>query len=217
MRQAVIFFHSNALSIYKKEWIDKCVDSIRNQSMKEFEVYEIDYSGNGQSLCKIEGHKYHFTSKKFDNHIQAMNFIISKAFKAGCDVVFNTNIDDYFHPLRFEKQLKLIRSGFDIVSSNFHYINDSGIIRNMDMVRHGSIKRNLDKNHNVIAHPCIAISRKFWDRKFRYNETLIGKEDLDLWKRTIEGSNFYILPDYLLFYRIHENQITKEYKVHQAV
>lgn len=215
MRCAVIFFHSNALAIYKKEWIEQCVDSIRNQTMKEFDVYEIDYSGAGQSFCKIAGHKYHFVSKKLENHIQAMNFIINKAFKSGCDIVFNTNVDDYFHPKRFEKQLKLIESGFDLVSSNFHYINDSGIIRNMDMVRHGSIKRNLDKNHNVIAHPCIAIGKKFWDLKFRYNENLVGKEDLDLWKRAIDSTNFYILPDYLLFYRIHENQITKEFKVHQ--
>jgi len=217
MRCAVIFFHSNALSIYKKEWIEQCVDSIRNQSMKEFEIYEIDYLGAGQSLCKIDGHKYHFVSKKLGNHIQAMNFIINKAFKSGCDLVFNTNIDDYFSPKRFEKQLKLIQSGFDLVSSNFHYINDSGIIRNMDMFRHGSIKKNLDRNHNVIAHPCIAISKKFWDLKLRYNEKLVGKEDLDLWQRSIDRCNFYILPDYLLFYRIHANQITKEFKVHQEL
>jgi len=151
-----------------------------------------------------------------DNHIQAMNFILNKAFATGYDIIFNTNMDDYYHPRRFERQLALINKGLDVVSSNFNYVADhggiDGIFRAMDMCRHGDIRTNLIRGHNVIAHPCVAYSRRFWDSGFRYNESLIGSEDLDLWKRSIGYHRFYISPEYLLFYRIHDNQITKEYK-----
>ena len=215
MKSAVIFFHSG-ISIYKKTWIDKCIDSIANQTYQDFDVFEIDYSGEMNMLCEIEGHKYKFYNKKFDNHIQAMNFIISKVFKLGYDVIFNTNIDDYYHDQRFERQVKLIKDGYDIVSSNFNYIKEYAgediVFKKLDMHKYGSIEKNLLNNHNVIAHPCIAISSRFWNKGLRYNKKLIGSEDLDLWKRSINKARFYIIPDYLLFYRIHDNQITKNYK-----
>ena len=219
MKSAVIFFHSNIKALYKDRWIEKCIASIRDQTMQDFDVFEINYSGDNEMLCEIPDHEHYFFTRKLDNHIQAMNFILNKVFSMGYDVAFNTNIDDYYHPRRFEKQLALINKGFDIVSSNFNYISDQGgvdgIFRAMDMCRHGDIRINLIRGHNVIAHPCVAYSRQFWDNGFRYNESLIGSEDLDLWKRSIDHHRFYISPEYLLFYRIHDNQITKEYPIHQ--
>ena len=216
MKSAVIFFHSGSQSIYKKRWIDKCIDSISDQSYQDFDVFEIDYSGDMNMLCEITGHKYKFYNKKLSNHIEAMNFIISKVFKLGYDVIFNTNIDDYYHSQRFERQIKLIAGGYDIVSSNFNYIKEIGdgdlVFKKLDMHKYGSIEKNLSINHNVIAHPCIAISNRFWNAGFRYNENLIGSEDLDLWKRSVGKVRFHIIPDFLLFYRIHENQITKNHK-----
>lgn len=211
MKSAVIFFHSNIRSLYKDRWIEKCIASVRDQTMQDFDVFEIDYSGEDGVLCRMKGHKHHFFSRAFDNHIQSMNFILNEVFKRGYDVVFNTNMDDFYSPDRFEKQLERINEGFDIVSSNFYYITEIGnndvITHRMDMFRCGDIRKNLNRDHNVISHPCVAMHRRVWDGGMRYNN-LIGYEDLDFWQRATDYK-FSILQDYLLYYRIHENQITK--------
>lgn len=210
---AVIFFHSNIDAIYKKRWIDKCIDSILNQTYQDFDVFEIDYSGNG--IQRIKDSK--FFSVEMQNHIFSMNFIISEAFDAGYEIVFNTNMDDFYAPDRFAKQLERIELGFQIVSSNFFYITEIGekdiCTRDMNMFKYGDIRYNLNKNHNVIAHPCVAMHRSVWDAGFRYNESEIGFEDLSLWKKVIQKFKFSIMQDYLLYYRIHNNQITKHHKV----
>lgn len=211
MKVAVIFFHKNILTLYKKRWIEKCISSIKDQTFQDFDVFEVDYSGKNIKLCGTFT-KHFFYNVRFDNHIGAMNFLLDEVFAKGYDVVFNTNMDDYYDPKRFELQLEKIKEGFNLVSSNFYYITElpSGkdiVMHHMNMTSYGDIRLNLKKNHNVIAHPCICMDRSMWESGLRYND-LLGYEDLDLWQRAHEHK-FFILQDYLLYYRIHDNQITK--------
>lgn len=214
MKLGVIFFHKNIAKIYKDRWIKKCVDSILNQSVKEFSIYEINYGGDDYSV--LEGFEFqnphYFSSMELQNHAEAMNIIIDYAFGDGCDFVFNTNLDDYYRTDRIELQSSMMREGFDIVSSDFCYIEEKGeddiITFHKKILQFGPIEKNLYENHNVIAHPAVCFSRKFWEKN-RYFPSEIPMEDLLLWKRGISnGYKFYIHPDELLFYRLHQNQIT---------
>lgn len=218
MKAAVIFYHRNIGSIYDRKWIDQCVDSMKNQTYTDFDVYELNYGQGKDQYCAGKFKNYVFLEEKFENHIGAMNYLYSMLFKMGYDVVFNTNMDDYFDCQRVEKQLAKIKEGYDIVSSNFVYINDKGeSFKVMNVSEKGDIGSNLSKDHNVIAHPCVAMSRNFWDDDLHYND-LIGKEDLDLWKRaSLKGKRFFILPDHLLMYRIHDAQITSASRVKKKV
>jgi hypothetical protein len=206
-RCACILFHSNAKSLYKKRWVDKCMDSIRNQTLKA-DVFECNYGG-GNKIYK--GSKFY--KRKFHNHIAALNFLITEVFDAGYDVCFVTNCDDFYAPERFELQLQRINEGFSLVSSNFYYITEINeqediVTRDMNMFRHSDIGFHLINNHNVIAHPCVAMHRRIWDSGLRYNEDSIGFEDMELWQK-LDPLQISILQDYLLFYRIHDKQITK--------
>lgn len=212
MKCAVIFYHQNIESIYKKEWIDKCINSIKNQTYQNFDVFELDYGGTDRKLTEgIKGVNTFFSIKK-ENHISAMNFLIDYVFGLGYEVVFNTNMDDYYHTERFEKQLKPIYTGNQLISSNFYYFSDKqGVFKQMNMAIF-NIHTQVRKNHNPIAHPVIAMHRSFWDGLEYKN--LLGYEDLELWQRASElNKKMVIMPDYLLYYRIHENQITKKHKV----
>ncbi len=221
LKCAVIFYHKNIYKIYKKEWINKCVDSILKQTYKDYDIFEINYNsffGGSYSIfdnIQIGTKKLTFYDKKFDNHAQAMNFLITEVFSMGYDVVFNTNLDDYYSLDRFEKQLDYIKSGYDIVSSDFSYISE---IEGHDTISHDlvfssmNIKERLDINHNVIAHPCVAMSKNFWT-KLRYDDKSIPREDLELWQKGInEGYKFFIIPKNLLYYRLHQNQISNKQK-----
>jgi hypothetical protein len=206
MRSGVVIYHSNILDLYDGSWVREALDSIEGQTYKDFEVYEVNYGDDDLQLSDGK-----FFSKKMSNHIEAMNFIITEAFEDGCDVVFNTNLDDISMPRRFEKQVEAIKSGHQLVSCDFRYFGEQN--RWMDMSQRGDVGSNLNRGHNVICHPGVAYHSSFWD--MRYNEGMLGYEDLDLWQRQHKaGKRFHIVPEYLLSYRIHSKQVTKEYDSH---
>lgn len=214
MKIGVIFFHKNIRSIYKERWVNKCIETILNQTVNDFSIYEINYGGDDFSLFEgIELKNPHtFISEEKSNHAEAMNRIIDLAFEDRCEYVFNTNLDDYYELNRFEKQLEFLKEGYDIVSSDFCYVEEMGeddkITHYLDIKKSGDIKKNLDNNNNIIAHPCVSYSKKFWESN-RYNIEEIPEEDFKLWKRGIDsGFKFYICDEVLLNYRLHKNQIT---------
>ena len=48
MKVAVVIFHKT-VNRYPENWIKSCMDSIRNQTFKNFDVFEVDYGfGNTQ-------------------------------------------------------------------------------------------------------------------------------------------------------------------------
>lgn len=202
----VIIYHKDLLNIYKQEWIDKCLESIRNQTFQNFNVYELCYSRTRQQWW--QGSNY--SHIHMPNHIFAMNHILDKAFLDDCDVVFNVNLDDYFREDRFELQLKAIEEGFDLISNNFQHIEDiNGVdlpIRNM-IFHDRNIKEELDKDHNILCHSSIAYSKKFWDENKYYNVDELGYEDRNLWKKAIANNcKIKIIDQILCYYRLSPNQ-----------
>lgn len=222
MKKGVIIFHSNIKNIYDSRWILKSVNSMINQSDNNFVFYEINYGDDDHSViptnCNIQKK---FWSIKLSNYAEAMNFILNKAFEDGCDYVFNTNLDDYYDSSRVSSQLEMmINNDYDILSSDFCYIKEKienndvfdEITMFMDIHKYGEIKENLKISHNIIAHPSVCYNKRFWcDLNNRYDVTKIPKEDMDLWKRSIErGYKFGIHKNILLYYRIHSNQVSKK-------
>ena len=213
MKKAVIFYHKNIHRLYRQEWIDQCVDSMAGQSDKDFDVFELNYGGGNERYAEGKFARYTFLNMEFNNHIGAMNYLYSMLFANGYDVVFNTNMDDYYDLWRVEEQMKFINTGCQLVSSDFVYINEFGhATKLMNVSEKGDIKENLNKDHNVIAHPAVAMHKSFWDDDLHYND-LIGHEDLDLWQRAVKkGKTLFIVPKPLLLYRIHREQITSTLK-----
>lgn len=214
MKIGVIFFHRNIKNIYQERWIKKCVGSILSQSHSDFSIYEINYGGENDSV--LDGfdflNPHTFISEEKENHAEAMNRIIDLAFEDGCDYVFNTNLDDFYDLRRFEIQVSKLESGFDLVSSDFCYIEEiegrDEVTLTKNIKRFGDIQENLEKSHNVIAHPSVAYSKKFWEDN-RYIPEEIPREDMLLWIRAIQkGFKLYICDEVLLNYRLHQNQIT---------
>lgn len=231
-KSAVIFFHKNILKLYKKHWIDKCVDSILNQNYQEFDIFEINYGNEDFSVLenKILRNKNHFFYKEnFPTHVEAMVYLLNKCFvELDYEYVFNTNLDDYYKPQRFEKQIECGEKGYVLSSSlwnyfredidfeeiNFKEFNFENLkIKGEKYATFKSVKNRLNNQHNVINHSGVCFSRKFWEgydihgNKLRYRNDK-PFEDLTLWMRAI--NNDYLLTvinENLITYRLHENQI----------
>lgn len=217
MKLGVIFFHSNIRSIYKDRWVEKSVNSMINQSIKELHYYEINYDGDSYSVLQNNSNiSKSFFSKKLKNHVEAMNFILDVAFNDGCDYVFNTNLDDYYHENRVELQLNMmINGGYDLIGTDFCYVRENSeeidriiLYKNMHQFI-DRVSQELNNGHNVISHPSVCYSKKAWDSGIRYDIDMIPSEDLNLWKKLNDaGFKLGILPINLLYYRIHDNQIS---------
>lgn len=209
MKVATILYHRNILEIYKEEWIKQCVDSIKSQTFTDFTIYELNYGDDDLNLFDKYGFEqtHHFYNEKFNNHAEAINFLFDKCLEDGIDVVINNNMDDFSHPNRFELQLSKISDGYDIVSSNFQFVNEDGLLGNMMDMSKYTPSIEFEKDHNIICHPSVCYSRNFIEKN-RYDGDEIPSEDFKLWKRTVNDYKFYIYPEYLIYYRYHKNQIT---------
>jgi hypothetical protein len=211
----VVFFHKNIEKIYDKKWIEKSVNSVLDQTLQNFVIFEVNYGGEDNSIVQKFNPKQelNFFSRDFPNHGEALNFILDEAFGAGCKKVFLTNMDDYYDQRRFEIQNKFLDDGCAVVSSEFCYIQNiqgvDQVVHQVGVKKHGpDLLGLLEKGLNPIAHPCVAMSASFWQHH-RYVPAEIPKEDMNLWIRGLKsGFKFWICDEILLFYRLHEHQVT---------
>lgn len=201
MKVALVSYHKNALSLYKKEWIDQYRESILCQRYKPVDIYELEYGGGDGRIFKNSN--YH--SKEFPSFVYGLNYLLDCLFFMGYDFVLNSNCDDYYALDWVEKELAVAMKGYDIVSSNFALIKDD-VITETHYFDKLDIQLELSNNHNIIAHPAVCYSKKFWEKN-RYVPSQQPLEDLMLWQRAIKNSKFIILPDILLFHRLHPNSV----------
>ena len=204
MRVAVIIYHKDVRK-YNPEWIKKCVDSIRNQTYMNFDVFECDYGGTFTQI--YEGSSFASTNHLL-THSDAHNFLLDKVFELGYDCAFNVNVDDIYSLDRFEKQLPWIEKGYDVVSSNFHHIDEKGRVLYPMIFDSLDPQREANRGHNIIAHPVVCYSKNFWLNCARLISSEIPKDDFHLWKRSYGRFKFKILPDFLLYYRIHKQKVS---------
>lgn len=203
MKAAVILYHKNVHTYYPKKWVDDCILSIKRQTYKDFTVFECDYGEQGNRL--MFGNFYNLN---LPTHADAHNFLLDKVFEQDYDCAFNINIDDFYHLQRFEKQIAFMKD-YDVVSSNFIHMDEDGNMIRTLRFDNRDIKREIRRKHNVIAHPAVCYSRNFWLNCSRLRPKEIPRDDLRLWQRSVNRFKFKILPEILLYYRIHENNVSK--------
>ena len=150
-KSAVIFFHKNIYNIYNKYWIDKCVDSIVNQINVFFDIYEVNYGNEDRSIFdnynfskKIN--KYFF-KKDYKTHTEAMMFLLNKCFNENnYDIVFNTNLDDYYNNKRFIYQIYEVNNNNSLLNSTmWTYIKQKSDYEEIDVIYD-------DENKNKIIY-----------------------------------------------------------------
>src|SRR6186713_1310523 len=104
MKVAAIFYHKNALTLYKRRWIDRCVNSILNQSI-DVTVYEMNYGGVCEHFMPERSNVIKLV-EDLQNHVMCQNVMLDNIFSDGFDYVFNNNTDDISCPTRFTRQLE---------------------------------------------------------------------------------------------------------------
>lgn len=189
---------------YPYYWVETCINSIKNQTFQDFDVFEIDYGGTNRQM--YEGSN--FLNCRLRNHAEALNCLLDKVFSLGYDCAFNTNIDDFYSAERFEKQLPYIEQGYDIVSSNMHMVDKEGkVLKSFEFSSMNIFREAFEENNNCIAHPVVCYSKNF---KERLIPSEIPRDDFECWKRAYTSGKykFIVIPEYLLYYRISDLKVS---------
>ena len=226
MKIGLIFYHSNVLSYIEHEHIFECLKSIENQTFKDFDIFELNYSKKAEENMFLTDIGF-FKDKKITtyrqecrNHIEAMNFLLNKTFKElDYDVIFNINLDDIYNEKRIELQLIKVFEGYDLISSNYTIFQEKDgekIRREMKMTKSYDniddeqifIKIKMSKNKNIAPTSAMCFTKKCWEvlESIPY---LPGVESLLICKKVLKNKlKIHICPELLVDYRIHENQVS---------
>ena len=208
---------SVVMSIYKEplQWITLALDSILDQSFRDFEVILIcdnpDYS---ESIDYIQ------TRAEQDNRIRLIvngtNIGLTRSLNKGIglakgEYIARMDADDISFRERFEKQVRFLDSHRDIsvCASDVHIINDEG-----NVIRYNKYKRKYNNNWyfitNVLAHPTVMFRKELTSlRTPLYNEDFTYSQDYELWQfLIIKGCRLHIMEESLLLYRKSRKQIS---------
>lgn len=208
---------SVVMSVYNGElYLDEAIESILNQTYKDFEFIIINDGATDKSLEIIEKYKNQddrivLISRENKGLIASLNEGIEKARGK---YIARMDADDISLPKRFEEQVEFMESeNIDICGGNYLSINSDGSLFSLNLTPQSHELCTLSLVSKVpFAHPTVMMRKEFLDKHaLKYGQSNFQKaEDLDLWIRMHEkGAKFGNVSELILKYRILENSLSK--------
>lgn len=206
------------MAVYNAEpFLSKAIESILQQSFRDFEFLIIDDKSTDNSLSIIENYK------KIDERIKVINndsnIGLALSLNKGIEIangkyIARMDADDSSLPNRFSKQVQFMETHPDIwvlggnfvaIDENDRAIKKSNYSNNPDIIRWNMMLGAF----GVVSHPSVMIRRKMFSVVGKY-KNLPTSQDLELWTRLFFEPKLPItnLDDVILEYRYHSNRIS---------
>ena len=208
------------LPVYNSEnYILECLESIKSQTIQNFELILIDDNSTDRSLEIAENYLYNYFHVKFriikNEYNIGITRSLNKAFKlSNSKYIARADADDINKPNRFEMQFEYLEKNDDIsiVGSNVEYIdkNNKFIQYSNLPLNHTDIKSSLFL-YNPMVHSTIFFRKKIFS-KSPYNKKFFTSQDYDMYCRIINSHRFCNIKSPLVKYRFQINlyQVKKE-------
>lgn len=192
-------------------FLDECVDSVLNQTFKDFEIIVVD-DGSTDGVTPDIAKRQEKKSSKIKTFAHSTNQFIAAARNTGVknasgELIVNSDADCYFHPTILEKYYEAITSKKgDIIYCT--YLNFGDNIRSTNSNNPEYSFQRLCKS-NIITVAAMYY-KKHWEEVGGYNEDLkFGAEDWEFWINMGERGHFgYLIPEILFYYRHHKDRVT---------
>ncbi len=201
------------MSVYKEplDWIHESIDSIRNQTFKNFELLIVNdnpeddkLKGAIDGLMDLDKRIRVIHNKKNIGLTRSLNKALALA---NGEYIARMDADDISLPVRFEYQVAYM--------DQHPLCGVCGCNVNVFGSKQFTIKYPNDPSdfklyfENPFAHPTVMIRKSVLDNnKICYNESLRFSQDYDLWVQLFSLTEFANLDKILLNYRISDQQIT---------
>lgn len=198
------------LSVYNHQiHIKKCIQSILEQSYKDWELIIVDDGSTDNSLNEL------INFEKLDKRIKLVknekNQGLPKSLNHAISIsngefIIRVDADDICLEKRFEILYKSITSEentkVDVLGSNAYFINNqSEIIGESIMpINTENFKKEIYKR-NPFIHSSVIIRKSFLLKNSLYDDNFVKAQDYDLWLRGFKYDNYKNLDVILLKYR----------------
>lgn len=189
-----------------QKFIKEAIDSILNQTLKEFEFIIVDDGSTDATAQIIQSYtdeRIQYIKKEKNSGISdSLNIGISKA---RAQYIARMDDDDVSMPNRLEKQVNLMKNNERVIFCGSTVTDkDSKTLPTPE--HHEDILLKLLFS-NPIFHPTVMIRRNLLLEN-TYSSVAVPSEDYDLWSRLIFKGEFYQIQEPLLYCRIHQTSIT---------
>lgn len=207
------------MCVYNSEkFIEECIQSIQNQTYKDYEVVIIDDGSTDMTseiLDSISDDRFKIVHREHD-YIASLNYglqIVKGEYIARMDA------DDIMMPNRIETQVNILESKPEVaVCSSWIKIFGEGFEERILKYASGyldySYIRLLDSN--FICHPSTMIRKSFLEKYHIQYKKYLHAEDYKLWcDIALAGGVFWFVPEVLLAYRMSSGQVSHIYNYEQ--
>jgi glycosyltransferase involved in cell wall biosynthesis len=205
------------LATYNGErFISKSIESILNQTFKDFELL-IGLNGTTDNTLKIIEQYEDDRIKVFDygddkGKSKTLNKLLTES---KYDWIAVQDDDDIWIENKLELQINYINN-YDVIGSNINYINEVGSIIGSPSLAltDDEIKQKSLSGNNQIANSSSILKKTNAIEINGWREGLDGIEDYDFWLRLIRlNKRFVNLQEKLVLHRLHSNSNfnTKQY------
>ena len=205
---------SVVMPVYNGEkYLKEAIQSILNQTERDFELLVVDdgSTDNSEVIAKsFNDNRVKIINKDHSGLIDTLNLGFDKAQG---DFIARMDADDISEPNRFQKQLEVMeKENIAICGTQAKTINEKGEVIgefSYPPLSWSGIKYYTLRG-NPFIHPSVMIRRDILNKVGNLHKFFRHAEDYELWTRIVYKHKAINLPDQLLRYRIHGNQITNK-------
>lgn len=215
------------------KYIRETIDSILNQTFKDFELIIWDDASTDESWEIIQSYKDErikaFRNEESKRGIYGINKAISEVAQGEYIAIHHS--DDIWEPTKLEKQVKFLddNTEYGAVFTNAQAVNENSelfedkshfyysVFDQSNRTRHEWLNYFFYQG-NALCHPSVLIRQECYDvcGIYRYGMSQLG--DFDMWIRLCMKYEIYILPEKLTKFRVRDNEanssgITPENKI----
>lgn len=198
------------MSVYNAgDYLVQAIQSILEQSFRNFEFLIINDASTDRSREIILS----FNDPRIVLVDNANNIGLTRSLNKGLKLargryIARMDADDIAMPERLKKQVDFLDAhpDYGLVGTYFQLYPSGKIMR--VPVQDEEI-RTFMLFSNTFAHPSVMFRKELVDRyQLYYNEELLAAQDEELWYRMSKYGKIYNLPEVLLQYRVHPDQIS---------
>jgi glycosyltransferase involved in cell wall biosynthesis len=199
-------------------YVATALESILNQTYREFEFLIIDDGSSDQSAQIIRS----YDDPRIRFYANEQNLGLVSTLNKGLDLargeyIARMDADDISLPNRLERQVAFMDSNPDMGACGT-WVETFG--ESVDVWRYPIAPEDVRAHllfHNALAHPAACFRRQaFIEKGLRYDEQYSHAEDLQLWQRASEFFPIANIAEVLLKYNIHPKSISQTKQDEQA-
>ena len=198
------------MSTYNEEkYIETSLGSILNQTFKDFEIIIVDDASTDNTRKLIQGLEDKRIRLICNEENQGLTKNLNKALKyVRGKYIARMDGDDIAFPERFKKQYHYMEKHPEtmLVSCYTKSFGDSDLVFALPDKSEVLKVRMLVRP--VYAHPGFMMRRELIEAGYQYDEEYRTAQDYEFASRVAEKYKIGLVPEVLLFYRVHKKQIS---------